>query len=52
MCFVGRYVGNLYMAEALVALDHIADAISHLNPDNVTDISVTLPESKQDQGKH
>lgn len=40
----------LYKAEALVALDQIADAIAHLSPDNVTDISLTLPENKLDQG--
>ena len=42
----------MYKAEALVSLDQIADAISQLNPDNVTDISLTLPESKLDQGEY
>lgn len=39
------------MAEAQVALDKIADAIQHLNPELVVDISLTLPENKADQGK-
>ena len=41
----------MYMGEALVALDKIADGIQHLNPEIVTDISTTLPEQKLDQGK-
>ena len=40
----------MYKAEALVALDRIADAVSHLNIDNVTDISTVPPEPKPDQG--
>lgn len=39
------------MAEALVALDRIADAIQHLNPETVTDISTNPPEQKSDQGR-
>ncbi len=45
-----RYCGHMYKAEALVALDRIADAVSHLNIDNVTDISTVPPEPKPDQG--
>ena len=30
------YVGNMYMAEALVAADRIADAVSHLSPEATT----------------
>merc|ERR1719402_1728257 len=33
----------MYQAEALVGLDRIADAISHLNPDAVLDISNQPP---------
>jgi hypothetical protein len=50
---VCRYVGNMYMAEALVASDRIADAISHLNPDTLTaaDINTVPPlEPKNEQG--
>jgi CCR4-NOT transcription complex subunit 10 len=46
-----KYVGHMYTAEAKVALDHIADAVSHLNPDSVTDISLLPPETKQEQEK-
>ena len=46
-----RYLGHMYQAEALVALDRIADAISDLNPTKITDISCTFPEQdKTDQG--
>lgn len=48
--FVDRYLGQLYMGEALVVLDRIADAIQHLNPDTVTDISTSLPDHKQETG--
>lgn len=37
-----KYLAHMYKAEALVALDCIGDAIQNLNPDNITDISVTL----------
>ena len=50
-CCVYRYLAHMYMGEALVALDKIADGIQHLNPEIVTDISTTLPEQKLDQGK-
>ncbi|KAK7498125.1 hypothetical protein BaRGS_00010713 [Batillaria attramentaria] len=47
-----RYIGSMYMAEALVELDRIADAIGHLNPDSLTqaDISTVPPEAKSDPG--
>lgn len=35
-----RLLANLYAAEALVLLDKIPDALEHLNPENVTDISL------------
>ncbi|XP_033754532.1 CCR4-NOT transcription complex subunit 10-like isoform X2 [Pecten maximus] len=47
-----RYLGHLYMAEALVAMDKIADAIQHLNPETVVDISTNPPEQKSDQDKN
>uniref|UniRef100_A0A8W8KAD1 CCR4-NOT transcription complex subunit 10 n=1 Tax=Magallana gigas TaxID=29159 RepID=A0A8W8KAD1_MAGGI len=46
-----RYLGHLYMAEAQVAMDKIADAIQLLNPELVVDISLTLPENKTEQDK-
>lgn len=46
-----KYLAHMYMGEALVALDKIADGIQHLNPELVTDISTTLPEQKLDQDK-
>lgn len=46
-----RYLGHLYLAEASVALDRIADSIQHLNPELVTDISTNPPEQKSEQEK-
>lgn len=40
----------MYMAEAQVYLDRIADAIRNLNAENVNDISVNLPDDKTEQG--
>lgn len=42
------------MAEALVALDRLADAIGHLNPESLTmtDISTVPPEAKADPGEN
>ena len=41
----------MYMAEAQVALDHIADAIQQLNSEAaVADVSPKFPEVKQEQG--
>jgi len=47
---VFRFLGHLYAAEALISLDRISDAISHLNPENVSDVSVGVLTSEQDQG--
>ncbi|ESO98211.1 hypothetical protein LOTGIDRAFT_114420 [Lottia gigantea] len=42
-----RYLGNLYMAEALVVLDRISDAVNHLQPDLIkSDINILPPEEK------
>lgn len=46
-----RFLGHLYAAEALISLDRISDAITHLNPENVTDVSLGVSPSEQDQGK-
>lgn len=40
----------MYMAEALVAIDKIADAVQHLNIESVTDVSIVFPEPKADPG--
>lgn len=44
MCTSFRLLGHLYAAEALVLLDNIVEAMDHLNPDNVKDVSCALPE--------
>lgn len=46
-----RFLGHLYAAEALISLDRISDAIAHLNPENVSDVSMGVLTSEQDQGK-
>ncbi|KAM8869013.1 CCR4-NOT transcription complex subunit 10 isoform 2-T2 [Spinachia spinachia] len=45
-----KFLGHLYAAEALISLDRISDAIGHLNPENVTDVSMGVLTSEQDQG--
>uniref|UniRef100_A0A3P8VPT3 CCR4-NOT transcription complex subunit 10 n=1 Tax=Cynoglossus semilaevis TaxID=244447 RepID=A0A3P8VPT3_CYNSE len=45
-----KFLGHLYAAEALISLDRISDAITHLNPENVSDVSVGVQSSEQDQG--
>ncbi|XP_039592278.1 CCR4-NOT transcription complex subunit 10 isoform X1 [Polypterus senegalus] len=45
-----KFLGHLYAAEALISLDRISDAITHLNPENVTDVSLGIPSNEQDQG--
>lgn len=49
LCFC-RFLGHLYAAEALISLDRISDAITHLNPENVTDVSLGISSNEQDQG--
>uniref|UniRef100_A0A8D3CUT3 CCR4-NOT transcription complex subunit 10 n=1 Tax=Scophthalmus maximus TaxID=52904 RepID=A0A8D3CUT3_SCOMX len=45
-----KFLGHLYAAEALISLDRISDAIAHLNPENVSDVSMGVLSSEQDQG--
>ncbi|XP_058503963.1 CCR4-NOT transcription complex subunit 10 isoform X2 [Solea solea] len=45
-----KFLGHLYAAEALISMDRISDAIAHLNPENVSDVSVGVLSSDQDQG--
>lgn len=40
----------MYMAEAQVHLDRIADAIRNLNAEAITDVSVATPDDKTEQG--
>ncbi|XP_040820026.1 CCR4-NOT transcription complex subunit 10 isoform X8 [Ochotona curzoniae] len=44
-----KFLGHLYAAEALISLDRISDAITHLNPENVTDVSLGVSSNEQDQ---
>uniref|UniRef100_A0A8C1FQ83 CCR4-NOT transcription complex subunit 10 n=1 Tax=Cyprinus carpio carpio TaxID=630221 RepID=A0A8C1FQ83_CYPCA len=44
-----KFLGHLYAAEALISLDRISDAIAHLNPENVTDVSLGVSSSEQEQ---
>jgi len=37
----------MYMAEAQVYLDRIADAIRNLNADTITDVSVNVPDKNE-----
>ncbi|KAM9806819.1 CCR4-NOT transcription complex subunit 10 isoform X3 [Syngnathus typhle] len=43
-----KFLGHLYAAEALISLDRISDAIAHLNPENVIDVSIGVLTSEQD----
>ncbi|XP_068092328.1 CCR4-NOT transcription complex subunit 10 isoform X2 [Hyperolius riggenbachi] len=45
-----KFLGHLYAAEALISLDRISDAITHLNPENVTDVSLGVSLNEQEQG--
>ncbi|XP_075896822.1 CCR4-NOT transcription complex subunit 10 isoform X1 [Nelusetta ayraudi] len=45
-----KFLGHLYAAEALISLDRISDAITHLSPENVSDVSMAKLTSEQEQG--
>uniref|UniRef100_A0A3Q2D707 CCR4-NOT transcription complex subunit 10 n=1 Tax=Cyprinodon variegatus TaxID=28743 RepID=A0A3Q2D707_CYPVA len=45
-----KFLGHLYAAEALISLDRISDAITHLNPENISDVLMGVLTSEQDQG--
>ncbi|XP_019735528.1 CCR4-NOT transcription complex subunit 10 isoform X5 [Hippocampus comes] len=45
-----KFLGHLYAAEALISLDRISDAIAHLNPENVIDVSIGVLTNEQDPG--
>ncbi|KAJ0000568.1 hypothetical protein NQD34_012410 [Periophthalmus magnuspinnatus] len=44
-----KFLGHLYASEALISLDRISDAISHLNPEHVIDVSMGVCTSDQEQ---
>ncbi|KAF2905535.1 hypothetical protein ILUMI_00639 [Ignelater luminosus] len=50
---VHRLLAHLYAAEALVLLDRISDALDHLNPENVKDMSLefTTDEGSSEEGQ-
>ncbi|XP_031432585.1 CCR4-NOT transcription complex subunit 10 isoform X3 [Clupea harengus] len=50
LCGSLKFLGHLYAAEALISMDRISEAIAHLNPENVTDVSLGVSPSEQDQG--
>ena len=41
-----RYLGHLYVAESLVCQGRITEAIHHLTPEAVTDVSLTVQASE------
>lgn len=41
-------LGHLYAAEALVLLDKISDAIGHLNPEHVKELTLLAPCTEKD----
>ncbi|XP_069676719.1 CCR4-NOT transcription complex subunit 10-like isoform X2 [Periplaneta americana] len=45
---VHRMLGHLYAAEALVLLDKISDAIEHLNPEHVKELTQMFPPNEKD----
>ncbi|XP_042188212.1 CCR4-NOT transcription complex subunit 10 isoform X1 [Callorhinchus milii] len=45
-----KFLGHLYAAESLISLDRISDAITHLNPENITDVFLGISSNEQDQG--
>lgn len=45
------FLAHQYAAEALLLLDRVGDAIDHLNPDLINDLSYGLSESDDSKGK-
>jgi CCR4-NOT transcription complex subunit 10 len=48
MSLSGRMLGHLYAAEALVLLDKISDAVEHLNPEHVKELTLMSPCPEKD----
>nr|XP_023025866.1 CCR4-NOT transcription complex subunit 10 [Leptinotarsa decemlineata] len=44
---IHKLLAHLYAAESLVLLDKISEALEHLNPESIKDISFELPEDKE-----
>lgn len=42
-------LAHLYAAEALVLMDKLSDAVEHLNPENVSDISLIIPKEESNE---
>ena len=40
-----EFLGHVYSAEALVLLDRVQEALKHLNPESVSDITYNTPSS-------
>ncbi|XP_063221594.1 CCR4-NOT transcription complex subunit 10 isoform X2 [Bacillus rossius redtenbacheri] len=47
-----RMLGHMYAAEALILMDKISEAVEHLNPDNVQDLSLVPPVSDVREADH
>mgnify|MGYP006989416986 FL=1 len=45
---VHKMLGHLYAAEACIFIDKISEALEHLNPELITDLSVGLPVPVED----
>ncbi|XP_017785231.1 PREDICTED: CCR4-NOT transcription complex subunit 10 [Nicrophorus vespilloides] len=43
-----RMLAHLYAAESLVLLDKLSDALDHLNPENLRDISLDMDQSAEE----
>uniref|UniRef100_A0A131XTM8 CCR4-NOT transcription complex subunit 10 n=1 Tax=Ixodes ricinus TaxID=34613 RepID=A0A131XTM8_IXORI len=49
---IHSFLGHLYAAEALLLLDRVPDAVEHLNPELVTDLSYGFPGEADDSGNN
>lgn len=47
---IHSFLGHQYAAEALLLLDRVPDAVSHLNPDHVKDLSYSFSSETDDSG--
>jgi len=43
-----KFLGHLYAAEALIKLNRLPEAIMHLSPENISNISITPPSTAAD----
>jgi len=42
-----KFLGQIYAAEALVQLGRVLEALQHLTPDSVGDITTSLPATRK-----